>query len=157
MFGIIAQKLKNIDLPSFEALESELSLIKIQSQALLVTEMTHTSDLKNPGSQIFCSVYHQKREQNSQVWWRFIFWGVIGRRNSFNCWARTGPRTQHSSTKFPLPWCIFLAPGAALSSIYLLPHPSPSWPTRWGTLSGEWASPWGWEMCWWLGGRTYGE
>ena len=67
MFGIIAQKLKNIDLPSFEALESELSLIEIQSQALLVTEMTHTSDLKNPGSQIFCSVYHQKREQNSQV------------------------------------------------------------------------------------------
>ena len=47
MFGIIAQKLKNIDLPSFEALESELSLIEIQSQALLVTEMTHTSDFKN--------------------------------------------------------------------------------------------------------------
>ena len=36
MFGIIAQKLKNIDLPSFEALESELSLIEIQSQSLLV-------------------------------------------------------------------------------------------------------------------------
>ena len=67
MFGIIAQKLKNIDLPSFEALESELSLIEIQSQALLVTEMTHTSDLKNPRSQIFCSVYRQKREQNSQA------------------------------------------------------------------------------------------
>ena len=46
MFGIIAQKLKKIDLPSFEALKSELSKIEIQSQALVVTEMTHTSDFK---------------------------------------------------------------------------------------------------------------
>ena len=46
MFGIIAQKLKKIDLPTFEALKSELSKIEIQSQKLLVTEMTHTSDFK---------------------------------------------------------------------------------------------------------------
>ena len=46
MFGIIAQKLKKIDLPSFEALKSQLSKIEIQSQPLVVTEVTHTSDFK---------------------------------------------------------------------------------------------------------------
>ena len=46
MFGIIAQKLKRIDIPTFEALKSELANIEIQSKKLTVTEITHTSDFK---------------------------------------------------------------------------------------------------------------
>ena len=37
MFGIIAQKLKRIELPSFEILKEELSKIVIQSKNLTVT------------------------------------------------------------------------------------------------------------------------
>ena len=46
MFGIIAQKLKRIELPSFEILKEELSKILIQSKNLTVTELSHTSDFK---------------------------------------------------------------------------------------------------------------
>ena len=45
-FGIIAQKLKKVNIPSFEALKQELSNVNINSQKVLVEEVTHTTDFK---------------------------------------------------------------------------------------------------------------
>ena len=45
-FGLIAEKLKRIDIPSFEALKKELAKVKISSQNLQVKEFQHTTDFK---------------------------------------------------------------------------------------------------------------
>ena len=45
-FGIIAQKLKKVNIPSFDALKQELSKVEINSQKVLVEEVTHTTDFK---------------------------------------------------------------------------------------------------------------
>ena len=45
-FGLIAQKLKKVNIPTFEALKKELSKVVINSQNILVEEVTHTTNFK---------------------------------------------------------------------------------------------------------------
>ena len=45
-FGLIAQKLKKINIPTFEVLKEELAKIEINSQNIKVKELTHTTDFK---------------------------------------------------------------------------------------------------------------
>jgi hypothetical protein len=45
-FGLIAQKLKKVNIPTFEALKKELSKVVINSQNIEVEEVTHTTNFK---------------------------------------------------------------------------------------------------------------